>query len=334
MGRLWSLVLGAAVATAGAEARADDSCSLASNGICEEEHVGRGYCAQATDETDCATAYVIPRSDVARLNADDLRYFSAYGLRLAHNEIFARHGYRFDSEDLQAFFGRRAWYTPVGRDVALNADEQANVALLRGLEDGTIPRASQDRRAPDRDTLPPWTAWQADVVHADGTVEIGIVDGVRARVTDPETGVTVLIRVDRGDALHYGQEENYGAVFWWGQFPPVLIEPFAQAFWLVSEPLGREVVLGENVTRVRLDFEAEFEILDGEAWVTDDGIFIKVAVGGEYRECCGGERGLPWRLDYELHNLQRGRPDPGVMEPPPFYQWTYPEAGLDIPSGG
>ena len=31
----------------------------------------------------------------------------------ARNEIFARHGRKFKSEDLQAYFNSKSWYTPI-----------------------------------------------------------------------------------------------------------------------------------------------------------------------------------------------------------------------------
>jgi hypothetical protein len=275
---------------------------------------------------DCVNASVLPFSDAWALTVDDLRHLSAYALRLARHEIYARHGYRFKSQDLQDFFARRSWYEPVGPDVSLSDVELANVALLRQVEDGAVEVAPHVRRLPDGFEVPPLTAWQADVVHSDGRVEAGIADGFRGRVTDIESGRTVLIRVDQEDALHYDQDEQSGTVMSWDQFPPVLIEPFVQGYGIVPEPLGHDQVLGEPVTHVRLQSEGEYETLEGEAWVTDDGIFVRVDVHGvyteDYRECCD-DGGVPWRLDYQLENLVRGRPSQSVLEPPPFYEWAY-----------
>ena len=214
---------------------------------------------------------------------------------------------------------------PIGQSVTLSSVEQANVELLRAVEDGAIDPASQEVRPPDGTALPPLTAWRADVVHSDGTVDAGIVDGFRGRVTDLETSWTVIVRVDWQDALYYGADEEIGATAWWGLFPPVLLEPYVQGLEIVPQPLGREMVQGEKVTRVRLDWMSDgaYDTLYGEAWLTDDGIFIKVDVAGVYAECCGGDEQIPWRLQYELQNLERGRADPSLLEPPPFLQWSY-----------
>lgn len=57
-------------------------------------------------------------------------------LRVARNEVFARHGRAFSSEDLQAHFGGQAWYqvNPDYSDAMLSDDEKANVALIASFE--------------------------------------------------------------------------------------------------------------------------------------------------------------------------------------------------------
>jgi hypothetical protein len=312
-----------------APASADDSCQ-AFNGICDEVYLGGGFCAPGTDDNDCANSYVLPMSDSQELTVDHIRYLSGYGLHLARNEIFARHGYRFQAEDLEAFFGRRSWYAP-DDEVTLSPLEQANVDFLRMVENGAILVSQQPTVVPDGSAPPPPTAWQATVVHADGTEQAAVVDGMRGRVVDLATTRTYVIRADREDALIYNQvtespEDALGTVYWWGMFPPILLEPFVQKLGIVPQPLGRETLFGEDVTRVAIDWasDADLETIQGEAWLTDDGIFLKVDIGGEYVECCGGDGMIPYMLQYHLEDLVRGRTDPSLMEPPPFYQWTHP----------
>ena len=268
---------------------------------------------------------MLPASDVRLLNGYDMRYMPGYQLRLARNEIFARHGYRFNSEDLQQFFGRRLWYTPVDRTVSLSDIEQANVELIKRIEDGALDPAQQVVRAPDGVSLPPWTAWQADMVFANGSALAAIVDGVRARTVDLDTGHTVVVRADMEDMLVYDFGRDTGIVAWWGLFPPLVLEPYVQALGIVPRPVGREMLFGESVMRVGLDWESEdgFYSLSGEAWLTDDGIFLRVDVGGVFAECCDGDTGVPWSLRYHLENLDRGRTDPSLLEPPPFHEWGF-----------
>jgi hypothetical protein len=323
MGRIWWAAAAIfAVVPVTDQALADDSCWVAGDGRCQEPVLGNGYCAPATDSTDCAGAYVIDDSATRRLDGSDVWYLSDEALRLARNEIFARHGYRFDSADLQAFFAARSWYSPAGQDVSLSAVEQANVAVLRAIEDGgPVPQ-------PVSPGLPPWASWRADVVRASGFVDSAVVDGVRARVTDAEWGRTLLIRPDLEDALSFapGNDDEWGAITWWGLFPPVLLDPFVHGYGIVPKPLGRDTFDGEQVTRVRLDWESEegYETVRGEALLTDDGIFVLVDVGGVYAECCGGDTGIPWTLDYRLEDLQRGRPEPSELAPPDGLFWTFP----------
>lgn len=70
------------------------------------------------------------------LNMCYLMQFSKQELRLKRNEVFARHGYRFNSPDLQRRFSSYDWYRP-GDDnssVSLSHVEQVNVALMKRAE--------------------------------------------------------------------------------------------------------------------------------------------------------------------------------------------------------
>ncbi len=73
------------------------------------------------------------------LTEADLRYCTAYELYLARNEIFARHGYIFESADLREHFGSTSWYVP--RYTAdefqwewLSSVEMKNIALIQERE--------------------------------------------------------------------------------------------------------------------------------------------------------------------------------------------------------
>ncbi len=84
-------------------------------------------------------AYVLPQSSERLLTAQDLQYLTAYDLYLARNEIFARHGYIFENQDLRDYFGGKAWYVP--RYTAdqfswkwLSSVEMKNIALIQERE--------------------------------------------------------------------------------------------------------------------------------------------------------------------------------------------------------
>ena len=57
-------------------------------------------------------------------------------LRLMRNAILARHGYRFQSPDLQEYFGSEPWYKPADTNdaVRLSFLEELNVALIKYAE--------------------------------------------------------------------------------------------------------------------------------------------------------------------------------------------------------
>ncbi len=70
------------------------------------------------------------------LNTTYLGRFSKDELRLMRNEILARHGWKFQSKDLQEHFGAQSWYKP-GNDnsaVKLNIIEQTNIQLIKSEE--------------------------------------------------------------------------------------------------------------------------------------------------------------------------------------------------------
>jgi hypothetical protein len=81
-----------------------------------------------------AAGYVIPDSQNRLLTAADLTRLSASQLRIARNEIYARHGFRFRSADLAAYFAKMPWYTPMTDQVSLSPIEQANVDLIGKYE--------------------------------------------------------------------------------------------------------------------------------------------------------------------------------------------------------
>ena len=58
-------------------------------------------------------------------------------LRLKRNEIFAVHGYKFKSADLQEYFSEQPWYRPRFDDVTnkLTDTEKKNIETLLELEE-------------------------------------------------------------------------------------------------------------------------------------------------------------------------------------------------------
>lgn len=92
-----------------------------------------------SEEGDAGYGYVLEDSARRYLTADELSYMSKSELRLARNEIYARHGRMFDSADLQNYFNSMDWYygtIPAAEfdESVLNEYEKANLILIREIE--------------------------------------------------------------------------------------------------------------------------------------------------------------------------------------------------------
>ena len=73
-------------------------------------------------------------ASLIKLTEDDLMGFTKAELRIIRNEIYARHGYIFDSKDLRDYFMKKEWYKPRTKNVKLSAIEQYNVNLIKQYE--------------------------------------------------------------------------------------------------------------------------------------------------------------------------------------------------------
>lgn len=85
--------------------------------------------------------YIFPDSDKKYLTEDEILKVNVNTLRIARNEIFARHGYIFNSADLQKHFESTSWYKGTVKADKFNSDkefndfEKKNVALIKKIED-------------------------------------------------------------------------------------------------------------------------------------------------------------------------------------------------------
>lgn len=85
--------------------------------------------------------YIFPDSDSRYLSEDELINLDSDALKLARNEIFARHGYIFKDKGLQEYFNSTTWYkgTVKGEDFNMEKEfndfEKENVALIGSIEE-------------------------------------------------------------------------------------------------------------------------------------------------------------------------------------------------------
>ena len=69
------------------------------------------------------SGYILDYSDSSELSAYDLHQLSAYELRMARYEIYARHGRIFEDQGVNDYFSNYAWYKP--RYEAVDFDESS-----------------------------------------------------------------------------------------------------------------------------------------------------------------------------------------------------------------
>lgn len=77
-----------------------------------------------------------PQASSRLLTEDDLKGLSSRDLKIMRNEIFARHGFRFQTREMRDYFSNQSWYKPVNDDVSglLSSVETSNVEFIKRHE--------------------------------------------------------------------------------------------------------------------------------------------------------------------------------------------------------
>ncbi|HDR6315933.1 TPA: YARHG domain-containing protein [Bacillus thuringiensis] len=79
--------------------------------------------------------FILPDSDIRKLTSADLTYLSKEQLKIARNEIYARHGHIFQTKDMQAYFSKQSWYRENPYFTGKLTDiESYNVELIQSRE--------------------------------------------------------------------------------------------------------------------------------------------------------------------------------------------------------
>lgn len=86
-----------------------------------------------------ADEYIFQESNSRYLTEEEVRSKSSTELRLARNEIFARHGRLFKDDELQAYFSGKSWYIGTVPAESFNANvfndyEKKNLVLIEKVE--------------------------------------------------------------------------------------------------------------------------------------------------------------------------------------------------------
>ncbi len=101
------------------------------------------YTAEYEDESwNDMSEYILPYSDYEYVEQEQLKRLSKEELRIARNEIFARHGRIFHDNALRAYFESKSWYYPElepdefdsQMQNILNEVEKENVEMIKREE--------------------------------------------------------------------------------------------------------------------------------------------------------------------------------------------------------
>ncbi|MCL4366847.1 YARHG domain-containing protein [Patescibacteria group bacterium] len=80
--------------------------------------------------------FVLPFSNTRAVVEADLKDLTPWQLKVARNEIYARYGRAFVSQDLACYFAKQSWYkeNPAYSDQSLSSLEIANVNFISSFE--------------------------------------------------------------------------------------------------------------------------------------------------------------------------------------------------------
>jgi hypothetical protein len=81
--------------------------------------------------------YILPNSNKAFITEKDLYELTPYSIDLARNEIYARHGYIFKSEQYSSYFDSKPWYKKNAKfnENKLSSIEKKNALFLKSYSD-------------------------------------------------------------------------------------------------------------------------------------------------------------------------------------------------------
>lgn len=86
-----------------------------------------------------SNGYILPESSTEFLTSDDLKDYSKKDLAYIRNEIYAKHGYVFKSDEYNDYFSSKTWYKEdqsfKGNESGLNKYEKENIKLIKSLEE-------------------------------------------------------------------------------------------------------------------------------------------------------------------------------------------------------
>jgi hypothetical protein len=79
---------------------------------------------------------IYPEASQRMLKFSDVSGLTSWDLKVMRNEIFARHGYIFKTQDMLDYFSQQTWYRPLYEDVQymLTVVEKKNLEFIKSYE--------------------------------------------------------------------------------------------------------------------------------------------------------------------------------------------------------
>lgn len=113
----------------------------------KSDNVSSSNSSNSSSSSGKTSGYIISGSNSRYLTSSDLSSLSSWELKLARNEIYARHGRRFNDSDIQAYFDSKDWYSGTispenFSDSVLNEYESSNAIYIKQYEKGTAPSSA------------------------------------------------------------------------------------------------------------------------------------------------------------------------------------------------
>ncbi len=193
--------------------------------------------------------YIFPDSDTRLLTETDVAGGSSEWLRIAKNEIYARHGRIFTSEDLSEYFGSKTWYqgtVPADQfdETVFNQTEKENIVFIQkyidNFSDGDVDYTSRGLAFKGYDAVPQLAGeynYYSDpsdrnslrlqlTVNEDGYVFMGVYKGeeqyqksiiftevLNDMVYLDETGTVSFCCEDYGRIVKYDEDGGYSGTY-------------------------------------------------------------------------------------------------------------------------
>lgn len=109
---------------------------------------GTELIAEAGKQAEEESEYILPQSSSAILTNADVEGLSLREINYAKNEVYARHGRKFQSAELQNYFNSKSWYNgtiepAVFGENLLSDVERKNVEFLKNIEFSMSPNGYQ-----------------------------------------------------------------------------------------------------------------------------------------------------------------------------------------------